>query len=85
MNPPAGSLSRPAAKHLGLKPVSADIRTGLFFASGIPPGNGLARPETGTAFLATPADSGRQRLRYPASPSAEPRKVKDYSDAVLSG
>jgi hypothetical protein len=26
------------------------------------------------------ADSGRQRPRYPASPAAKPRKVKDYSD-----
>jgi hypothetical protein len=28
------------------------------------------------------ADSGRQRPRYPASPAAKPRKVKDYSDGA---
>jgi hypothetical protein len=46
----------------------------------IPPGKSLARPETGVAFLATRADSWRQRPRYPASPAGKPRKVKDYSD-----
>src|SRR5262249_31093248 len=48
--------------------------------TGIPPGKGLARPETGAAFLATPADSRRQRPRYPASPAPKPRKVKVNSD-----
>jgi hypothetical protein len=38
--------------------------------------------ETGRAFLATPADSGRQRQREPSSPRAKPRKVKDYSGAA---
>jgi hypothetical protein len=65
-----------------LKPVSADIRTGLCAGAGIPPGKDLAKPETGTAFLAAPVDSGRQRPRYPASPAAKPRKVKDYSDGA---
>jgi hypothetical protein len=65
-----------------LKPVSADIRTGLCAGAGIPPGKDLAKPETGTAFLAAPVDSGRQRPRYPASPAAKPRKVKDYSDSA---
>jgi hypothetical protein len=40
----------------------------------------LARPETGQAFFATLANFGRQRPRYPASPAAKPRKVKDYSE-----
>jgi hypothetical protein len=48
----------------------------------ITPGKSLARPETGAAFLATPPDSARQRPRYPASPPAKPRKVKDYSDSA---
>jgi alpha-ketoglutarate-dependent taurine dioxygenase len=42
-------------------------------------GKRLPRAETGRRFLATPADSGRQRPRYPASPAAKPREVKDYS------
>jgi hypothetical protein len=33
----------------------------------------------GGVLLATPADSGRQRLRDPASPAAKPREVKDDS------
>jgi hypothetical protein len=69
-------------RHLGLKPVSADIRTRLCSQAGIPPGKSLARPETGRTFLATLADSGGQRPRYPASPAAKPRKVKDYSDGA---
>jgi hypothetical protein len=36
----------------------------------------------GRHFLATPVDSGRQRPRYPASPAAKPRNVKDYSDGA---
>jgi hypothetical protein len=36
----------------------------------------------GRRFLVTPVDSGRQRLRYPGSPAAKPRKVKDYSDGA---
>jgi hypothetical protein len=40
----------------------------------------LAKPETEAAFLATPPDSGRQRPRYHVSPTAKPRKVKDYSN-----
>jgi hypothetical protein len=43
------------------------------------PGKRLPGAETGAVFLATPADSGRQRPRYPASPAAKPREVKDYS------
>jgi hypothetical protein len=39
---------------LRLEPVSADVRTGLCSRAGIPTGKGLARPETGTVFLATP-------------------------------
>jgi hypothetical protein len=46
----------------------------------MPPGKSFARPETAAALLATPADFGRQRPRYPGSPAAKPRKVKDYSD-----
>jgi hypothetical protein len=46
------------------------------------PIQGLARPETGAAFLPTLADSGRQRPRHSASPAAKPRKVKDYSDGA---
>jgi hypothetical protein len=65
--------------HLGLEPVSPDIRTGLCPSEGIAPGKTLARPETRAAFLATPADSGRQRPRSP-SPAAKPRKVKGYSE-----
>jgi hypothetical protein len=38
-------------RHLGLKPVSADIRTGLCARARIPPGKGLSRPETGRAFF----------------------------------
>jgi hypothetical protein len=76
------SICAPSPRHLGLKPVSADIRTGLCSRAGIPPGKGLARPETGAAFLATLADSGRQRPRDPGSPAAKPRKVKDYSDGA---
>jgi hypothetical protein len=41
---------------------------------------GLARPETGRAFLATLADSGRQRPRCLAPPAEKLRKVKDYSE-----
>jgi hypothetical protein len=62
-----------------LEPVSADIRTGLFSREGVPPGKSLVRPETGAAFSAASADSGRQRRRYFAFPAAKPRKVKDYS------
>jgi hypothetical protein len=65
-----------------LEPVSVDIRTGLCPRVEIPPGKGLARPETGRAFLARQADSGRQRPGHPASPAAKPRKVKDYSDCA---
>jgi hypothetical protein len=68
--------------HLGLKPASADIRTCLCRQAGILPGKSLARPELGAAFLATPAVSGRQRGRSPASAPAKPRKVKDYSDSA---
>jgi hypothetical protein len=86
MRPTAAEVTRASSnvcpKGRGIwdsKPVSADVRTGLCSRAGIAPGNGLQRPETGVAFLATPADSGRQRPRYPASPAAKPRKVKDYS------
>jgi hypothetical protein len=65
-----------------LRRVSGDIRTGLCSQGGIPPGNGLARPETGAALLARSADSARQRPHYPASPAAKPRKVKGYSDGA---
>src|ERR1700722_17187611 len=65
------------------EPVSADIRTGLCSRAGIPPGKGLARPETGAAFFATLADSGRRRPRDPASPPAKPQKVKDYSGGAV--
>jgi hypothetical protein len=34
----------------------------------------------GRHFLATSADSGQQRPSCPPSPTAKPRKVKDYSD-----
>jgi hypothetical protein len=70
------------SSQLGLKLVSADIRTGLCSRAGIPPGKGLARPETGGGILATLADSGRQRPRDPGSPAAKPRKVKDYCDGA---
>jgi hypothetical protein len=60
-------------------PVSADSRTGLCSRTGIPPGNGSAKPETRAAFSAALADSGRRRPRYSVSAAAKPRKVKDYS------
>ncbi len=63
-----------------LEPVSEESRTSLCQRRQFLPGKGFARPETGRAFLATPADHGRQRPRYPASPAAKPRKHKDYSD-----
>jgi hypothetical protein len=59
-------------RHLGLKPVSADIRTSLCSRAEIPPGKSLARPETEAAFFVTPSDSGRQRPRHAASPTAKP-------------
>ena len=37
-------------------------------------------PETAAAFLATPADFGRQRPHSHPSPAAKPRKVKGNSD-----
>jgi hypothetical protein len=43
-------------------------------------GTQAALAETGAEFSATPADCARQRPRYPISPAAKPRKVKDYSD-----
>ena len=52
---------------------------GLCSRPGVPPGKSFARPETAAAFLATPADFGRQRPHSPASPASKPRKVKDYS------
>jgi hypothetical protein len=58
---------------------SLDIRTSLCSPTRIPPGKGLARPETAAAFFAIRADSGRQRSRRSGSPAAKPRKVKDYS------
>jgi hypothetical protein len=72
--PPAGVQAS------GLEPVSADIRTSLCSRERFPPGKGLTRPETARAFSATMADSGRQRPRHLASPTAKPRIVKDYSD-----
>jgi hypothetical protein len=63
-------------------PPPRSIRTRLCSQAGIPSGKGLARPETGRAFLATRADSGRQRPRYSASLAAKPRKVKRYSDGA---
>jgi hypothetical protein len=75
----AGVRKAREPRRLGLKCVSSDIRTGLCSRVGIPPGKGLARTETEAAFLATPADSERQRPRYFASPAAKPRKVNDYS------
>jgi hypothetical protein len=38
-------------RHLGLEPVSADIRTSLCSRAGIPRGKSLARPETGGGIL----------------------------------
>src|SRR5256885_917178 len=52
-------LCNPGAS--GREPVSVDIRTRLCSGAGIPPGKSFARPETAAAFLATPADFGRQR------------------------
>jgi hypothetical protein len=72
-------------RRLGLEPVSADTRTCLCSRPRIPPGNGLARPETGTAFLATLADSWRQRPRCPASPAAKPGKSKTIPTAPGNG
>src|SRR5262249_23904023 len=57
-------------------------RTGLRSGERILPGKGSARSETGAAFSATSADCARQRPRYPASPAAKPRKVKDCSDGT---
>jgi hypothetical protein len=73
---------RRASRHLGLKPVSADVRTGLCSRARIAPRKGLARPETGAAIRAPLSDFGRQRPRSPASPATKPRKVKDYSGGV---
>jgi hypothetical protein len=42
----AGATMVPFGGHLGLEPVSADIRTSLCSPARIPPGKGLARPET---------------------------------------
>jgi hypothetical protein len=56
--------------------------TALCSPARIAPGKSLARPETGVAFLATLADSRRQRPHCPGSPAAKPRKVKDYSDGA---
>jgi hypothetical protein len=56
---------------LGLKPVSADIRTGIYSRARISPGKSLARPETGRAFLAAPADFRRQRPPCPAAGRAQ--------------
>jgi hypothetical protein len=41
-----------------LEPGSADVRTSLCARPRIPPGKGLARPETGRAILVSPADPG---------------------------
>jgi hypothetical protein len=46
------------------------------------PGKSWAKPETGVAFLASLADSGRQRPRYLASSATKPRNVKDYFDGA---
>jgi hypothetical protein len=66
--------------HARLEPVSGESRTSLFPRREFLPGKSLARAETVRAILATLADSGRQRPRYPAPLAAKPRKVKDYSD-----
>jgi hypothetical protein len=63
-----------------LEPVSGESRTSLCQHREFLPGKRLLRPETGEAFSATSADSGRQRPRCPASAAAKPRNVKDYSD-----
>jgi hypothetical protein len=63
-----------------LEPVSVGIRTSLCSRTRIPPGKGLARPETGPAFLTIMANSAWQRLTCLASPAGRPRNVKDYSD-----
>src|SRR6516165_711893 len=62
-------------------PSLGESRTNLCQHWELLPGKGLPRPETGTAFSATPADCARQRPRCPASAAAKPRKVKDYSDS----
>jgi hypothetical protein len=43
----------------GLQDRGREIRTSLYLREGIPPGKCLERPETGRAFLAAVADSGR--------------------------
>jgi hypothetical protein len=75
----AGSSSRGSAAR---RPVSGGSRTSLCQHREFLPGKRLPRPETGAAFSATLADSGRH---CPASPAAKPRKVKDYSDTPESG
>ena len=67
-------------RHLETQTRLRHIRTGLCSRTRIPPGNGLARPET-----RPPADPGRQRPQYPASRAAKPRKVKDYSEGQETG
>jgi hypothetical protein len=82
------SLVKIAAKLLILSVVRdssrslSTIRTGLCPRAEIPPRKSLARAETGRAFLATLADFRRQRPCDPASPVANPRKIKDYSDGA---
>jgi hypothetical protein len=44
----------------------------------------LARPKTGQAFLATIADSARQRLAHPRSWAPRPRKLKTIPTGRLS-
>jgi hypothetical protein len=81
--PHGGPTAQPRAPHttLGIDdPVFVAQRCQISLRTGIPPGKSLTKPETGAAFLATPADSGRQRPRSPASPAAKPRKVKGYSE-----
>jgi hypothetical protein len=55
-----------------LEPISGESRTSLCERRQFVPGKSWAKPETGTAFLATLADSGRQRPRHLVSPPIWP-------------
>jgi hypothetical protein len=60
-----------------LEPISGESRTSLSERRQFVPGKSWAKPETGLAFLASLADSGRQRPRYLASPATKPRNVSN--------
>jgi hypothetical protein len=69
-------------RHLGLKPVSADIRTGLCSRARIPPGKSLGGQRLGGLFWRHLPISGGKDRAIPRLAAAKPRKVKDYSDGA---